>query len=138
LGLLWIDIDWFKDINDTYGHAAGDESLKAIAEVIRETIRSYDMAARWGGDEFLVLLVNVDENELAQLAERLCLQISRHEFSDSFSISVSLGGSMYVQGQDIDTLLQNADQALYKAKDNGRNCFYINQMKALSVNESNV
>jgi diguanylate cyclase (GGDEF)-like protein len=142
LGLLWIDIDWFKDINDTYGHSAGDESLKAIAEVIRETIRSYDMAARWGGDEFLVLLVNVDESELAQLAERLCLQISHHEFSDRFSISVSIGGSMYVKGQNIDTLLQNADQALYKAKDNGRNGFYINQIKALGTNgihdESNI
>lgn len=142
IGLLWIDIDWFKDINDTYGHAAGDESLKAIAEVIRETIRSYDMAARWGGDEFLVLLVNVDESELAQLAERLCLKISHHEFSDRFSISVSIGGSMYVKGQNIDTLLQNADQALYKAKDNGRNGFYINQIKALGTNgihdESNV
>jgi diguanylate cyclase (GGDEF)-like protein len=100
------------------------------------------MAARWGGDEFLVLLVNVDESELAQLAERLCLQISHHEFSDRFSISVSIGGSMYVKGQNIDTLLQNADQALYKAKDNGRNGFYINQIKALGTNgihdESNV
>ncbi|MBD0786299.1 diguanylate cyclase [Vibrio sp. Y2-5] len=138
LGLLWIDIDWFKDINDTYGHAAGDESLKAIAEVIKQTIRSYDMAARWGGDEFLVLLVNVDANELVQLAGRLCSQISRHQFSNRFSISVSIGGAMYVKGQNIDTWLQNADQALYKAKDNGRNGFYINQVKAIDNNESSV
>ncbi len=129
LGLLWVDIDWFKDINDTYGHAAGDESLKAIAEIIKQTIRSYDVAARWGGDEFLVLLVNVEEDDLVQLADRLCSQIFSHKFSDSFSISVSIGGSLYVQGQDIDTLLQNADQALYKAKENGRNGFYINDIK---------
>jgi len=96
------------------------------------------MAARWGGDEFLVLLVNVDENELVQLAGRLCSQISSHKFSNRFSISVSIGGAMYVKGQNIDTLLQNADQALYKAKDNGRNGFYINQVKALDSHESNI
>ncbi|WP_165313606.1 GGDEF domain-containing protein [Vibrio ziniensis] len=125
LGLLWIDIDWFKEINDTYGHAAGDESLRAMAKIIKETIRSYDMAARWGGDEFLVLLVNVDERDLVQMAHRLCAQISKHKFSECFSITVSVGGAMYVRGQYIDTLLQNADTALYKAKENGRNGYFI-------------
>jgi len=133
-GLLWIDIDWFKDINDNYGHAAGDEALQAIADIIKQTIRSYDVAARWGGDEFLVLLSQVQEKDLAHLAERLCLHIVDHSFASGFNVSVSIGCTLYVNGQSIDTFLQNADQALYKAKENGRNDYFIYQEK-VAVNE---
>ena len=76
-GLLWLDLDDFKQINDHYGHAAGDQALRLTARVIREHIRPYDSAARWGGDEFLILLQNCDQQTLDQLGERLCGNISQ-------------------------------------------------------------
>ncbi len=121
IGILWIDIDWFKDINDTYGHAAGDEALKVIANIIKDTTRSYDVAARWGGDEFLVLLPSVSREGLTLLAQRLCVAVNQYSFTTGFKLSISIGGSMYSQGQSVDTLLHNADQALYQAKGKGRN-----------------
>lgn len=124
IGLLWLDIDWFKELNDTHGHAAGDLALKAVANIIRNTLRSYDLAARWGGDEFLVLVQPADDQALADLAERLLKAITTHKFEiDDISLSVSIGG--YVSGEDIqiESLLQNADQALYEAKASGRNCY---------------
>jgi len=125
VGLLWLDIDWFKDINDNYGHAAGDEALKVVADTIKQTIRSYDVAARWGGDEFLVLLPQVNKEELSHLAERLRQAVGQQQFDAGFSVSLSIGGALYSKGQTIDTLLQNADQALYKAKGDGRDCYAL-------------
>lgn len=125
IGILWLDIDWFKEINDTYGHAVGDEALKAVAKTIKETIRAYDLPARWGGDEFLILIFLTDFNVLMNLAERLRERIASHVFEhENVSLSVSIGCALSSKKQDIDTLLQNADQALYKAKENGRNQVY--------------
>ncbi|WP_022669274.1 GGDEF domain-containing protein [Desulfospira joergensenii] len=124
LGLLWLDIDWFKEINDTHGHAVGDEALKAVAKIIQATIRSYDLAARWGGDEFLVLLQPADSDTLARLGNRLCSVVAAHPFDQKeFSLTVSVGGCISMEGQKPDSLLQKADQALYEAKASGRNCF---------------
>ncbi len=128
IGLLWLDIDWFKEINDTYGHAVGDEALKTVANMIRQTIRSYDLAARWGGDEFLILLLPIDEQNLTQLAERLRSTIAGHTFSrQNFSLSVSIGCALSGKEHKLDMLLQHADQALYKAKEKGRNSFHVYQ-----------
>ena len=71
LGILWLDIDYFKEINDRHGHALGDQVLKQVAALISATIRSYDVAARWGGDEFLVLVYPTDQQHLDSLGERL-------------------------------------------------------------------
>ncbi len=122
IGLLWLDIDWFKEINDTMGHAAGDNALTMVAERIKDTIRSYDLAARWGGDEFLILLQPADEKTLAQLAERLRSAIANNPIN-TISITVSIGGCLSRDGEQIGSLLQNADQALYEAKAQGRNRF---------------
>lgn len=124
IGLLLLDIDWFKELNDTGGHAAGDDALKVVANVIKTTIRSYDLAARWGGDEFLILLQPADDQTVAQLAERLRSAIATYTFTkEKISISASIGGCLSSEGEQIDDLLQNADQALYKAKALGRNRF---------------
>lgn len=124
IGLLWLDVDWFKEINDTHGHAVGDQALKTVADIIRSIIRPYDLAARWGGDEFLVLLQPADQQTLDLLGERLRTAVAgcRH-IVDSVSLTVSVGGCLSAEGQQLDSLLNNADQALYKAKAAGRNCY---------------
>lgn len=124
IGILWIDVDGFKEINDTHGHAVGDEALKAVARIIQNSIRPYDLAARWGGDEFLVLLHPADRVTLARIGERLRSEVAAHEgLVEKVSLTVSIGGCLAVDDQKIDSLLQNADQALYEAKTNGRNRF---------------
>lgn len=124
IGILWLDVDWFKDVNDTFGHAIGDEALKTVAHHIKETIRSYDLAARWGGDEFLILLQSADEKTLFEIAERLRIRVAQHIFTtDNLTLTISIGGALSQEKQEIDNLLHDADQALYKAKAMGRNCF---------------
>jgi diguanylate cyclase (GGDEF)-like protein len=128
MGLLWLDLDWFKEINDTHGHQIGDDALIAVADIIKATIRSYDFAARWGGDEFLVLIMPADADTLSQLAERMRAAIATHQFPNlSLILSVSIGGAFAHEVKDIETLINCADQALYKAKEKGRNCFYMHQ-----------
>lgn len=125
IGLLWIDIDLFKEINDTHGHDIGDTALKVVADIINNTIRPYDLAARWGGDEFLVLLQPADDEILAQLAERIRSAIQSHTFdNEEVLITVSIGGCLSTEAQSIDNLLKSGDQALYKAKELGRNRYY--------------
>ena len=125
VGLLWLDVDLFKEINDTHGHAVGDEALKGVAKILQSTIRPYDLAARWGGDEFLVCLQPTNNHTLALLAERIRMAVAayHHHGMESVCLSVSIGGSLSMDDPHLDTLLQNADQALYKAKAAGRNCY---------------
>lgn len=124
VGILWLDVDWFKSVNDTFGHATGDQALKAVAHHIKETLRSYDLAARWGGDEFLILLQCADEKILFDIAERLRLRVAEHIFTTkNLSLTISIGGALSQDEQEIEKLLQDADQALYLAKEKGRNCF---------------
>jgi diguanylate cyclase (GGDEF)-like protein len=123
IGILWIDVDHFKEINDTHGHAAGDDALKIIARMIKDTIRSYDLAARWGGDEFLVLSFLSDNAVLEELANRLRSAIANYAFPfQSVSLTVSIGCVLSDDTHQLDTLLQHADLALYQAKDSGRDC----------------
>ncbi|WDP89923.1 MAG: diguanylate cyclase [Desulfobacter sp.] len=124
LGILWMDIDWFKEVNDKYGHAAGDEALKTVAGILRAEIRPYDLAARWGGDEFLILMQPADENTLGLMGERICTAVAGHvPDPQSPSLSVSIGGCISDPETDLDSLLNKADQALYRAKADGRNCY---------------
>ena len=124
VGILWIDLDRFKEINDTHGHPAGDRALKIVADLISRHIRPYDLAARWGGDEFLVLLQPADPQTLKIMGERI--QTAVFQWQDPqklFSLSISVGGSLSAPGQGLDGLLHDADQALYQAKEDGRNCY---------------
>ena len=124
-GLLLLDVDYFKSINDQHGHAVGDQALVLIAELIRAIIRPYDSAARWGGDEFLVLVKDCDEHALAQLGERICTAVSQtHSLTGLkgpvVGLSASIGAAL-VGTEDIESALFKADQALYVAKNAGRN-----------------
>lgn len=105
IGILWLDVDWFKDVNDTFGHAIGDEALKTVANHIKKTIRSYDIASQWGGDEFLILLQDADQRILFDIAERLRLSVAHHIFTtENLTLTISIGGALSQKNQTIDSL----------------------------------
>ena len=124
--LLFIDLNKFKPINDQHGHAAGDKVLIAFAELCKQSIRDTDLAGRYGGEEFFILLPEVDIKTAIMSAERIRLAVAEHEFvltsGDVLHITCSIGIAMYMPLQDdLDKLLLRADQALYQAKHQGRN-----------------
>lgn len=131
-GILWIDVDNFKDINDQYGHALGDQVLKQIAHVITQTIRKYDVAARWGGDEFLVLVYTSDQSSLNHLGQRLVEAIAnckevRYPNGHPVDMQVSIGGYLARSDDKISQILKAGDDALYAAKLAGRNVYRSTQ-----------
>lgn len=121
-GLLFLDIDHFKQINDTYGHAVGDQVLKAIAVILENQLRKTDFVARFGGEEFIVLLPDTAIEGVVTKAEELCASVMAHDFPEVGRVTVSIG---VAQGrpQDSDELdaVRRADELLYAAKRNGRN-----------------
>lgn len=124
--LLMFDIDFFKKINDTYGHHVGDEVLRILAEISRKEMRYTDVLARFGGEEFIAFLPNTTLNDATILANRLCKKIQEHQVSVEnkffFHFSVSIGVSqLQPEQKDLNLLIKNADIALYQAKKNGRN-----------------
>ncbi len=122
--LLMLDIDHFKKINDTYGHIAGDEALKTVAKTIKETIRDSDVAFRYGGEEFVVLLNNTSEPGASLLAERIRQNIANLVIAvegSTLSLTISLGTAILGESENGEELLQRADEALYQAKNSGRN-----------------
>lgn len=126
LSILVLDVDLFKEVNDQYGHQCGDYVLSKLAKVMRAVLRKHEMIARWGGDEFIVLLPDTDTIELAALAERLRLEVAETVFNfknNHISISVSIGGTTYQPGDSFESLASRADRALYKGKHAGRNAF---------------
>jgi diguanylate cyclase (GGDEF)-like protein len=125
-GMLLIDIDLFKEINDQYGHEAGDLVLQALAGILMDTLREIDITGRLGGDEFTVLLPDVDREEVMDVAERLRKDIAKTEISisdeQSLQITVSIGIALHIDiTEEIQTTLHKADEALYQAKNSGRN-----------------
>ena len=129
LGILWLDVDGFKEINDRHGHAAGDQALTAIAHIIDATIRPYDVAARWGGDEFLIMLYPADPELLQSLGERLLTAIAEcrtviDQHGNVVTLRASIGGHLANADDTLNSLLQHGDQALYAAKEAGRNRYH--------------
>jgi diguanylate cyclase (GGDEF)-like protein len=126
-----IDIDNFKQYNDTQGHLNGDEALKLIAKTIIDNIRKSDTLARYGGDEFVMILPELDKHQSKSLAEKLCMvigktKVPRKKSSRKVNLTVSLGISTFPEdGRNEDDLLKKADEALYNAKDLGRNSVCI-------------
>jgi two-component system cell cycle response regulator len=125
LALLMFDIDHFKNVNDTYGHQAGDIVIKDFAKIIKDTLRVTDLVARYGGEEFAAILYDIDLKSAVEVSERLRDSVERHDFkiSEEKSIkkTVSIGICMYENGMTTDQLVERADKALYEAKETGRN-----------------
>ncbi len=119
--LILIDIDFFKNINDVYGHLTGDKVLKEIAQTLNTSIRNVDTLARWGGEEFIILLSQTTLAAAQKLAERIRERIYEHDFEIDHRVSISLGVTEYIDGDTVDTWIQRADDALYLAKRHGRN-----------------
>jgi diguanylate cyclase (GGDEF)-like protein len=119
--LLMIDLDHFKNVNDYYGHATGDDVLRRFGEVLRERLRQNDVAARWGGEEFAVLADGANLDNARLLAEQIREAVAQTSFPPVPRVTVSIGIAEYQEGETGDDLLRRADKALYGAKRNGRN-----------------
>ena len=119
--LLMIDIDLFKSINDEYGHEYGDEVLCATANFIKENIRERDTFARWGGEEFLIVLPETNISEAFELTEKIRMGLDENRSKYLETLTASFGLTEYQKDESQDTLIHRADQALYLSKENGRN-----------------
>ncbi len=119
--LIMLDIDHFKKVNDQYGHSVGDRVLKQLCQLVRGLIRQGDLLIRWGGEEFLILLPTTLIAEAGPLAERIRLEVEQELFADAGSMTISLGVGQLREGDSTDTLLRRVDNALYQAKQRGRN-----------------
>lgn len=125
-GIMMIDIDFFKKINDTHGHHAGDVTIKYLASILKETARASDYCFRWGGEEFLILIPSSNYEELIQFAERMRVIVEKsavivEDEALTFNITISVGCAL---GLDIsaNNVIAKADKMLYEAKESGRNC----------------
>ncbi|WP_206483686.1 GGDEF domain-containing protein [Thalassotalea sp. G2M2-11] len=124
LSMIYMDIDWFKKINDQFGHGAGDEALKKMAKILKKNVRASDTPARIGGEEFVVICLDKDKQSASILADRIRQEVQRthiHYQDICFNLTVSFGVTAYSEGDSVDKLLQRSDQALYRAKESGRN-----------------
>ncbi len=120
-GVLILDIDHFKPINDRFGHRAGDTVLREFVDVLRHNCRQTDILGRWGGEEFLIIAPHAEKATLLTLAEKLRTAIEATTFRDVERVTTSIGASVYQHGDNPDTLIKRADDALYEAKRQGRN-----------------
>jgi|GEM_PF-1409926 diguanylate cyclase (GGDEF)-like protein len=129
ISVIMLDIDHFKAINDTYGHMAGDEVLRVIAKLIIESAREYDLVARVGGEEFLIVCEGCDDHALSIIAERIRSTVEAKEIHYETSlihVTISVGGYVHIpSSHNIEPLLKIADDALYEAKMQGRNCVVV-------------
>lgn len=121
LSLVMFDLDHFKQINDTFGHHAGDEVLVHVALLIGERIRASEILARWGGEEFILLLPQTRLEEAVHLSNELRERLHTHAFPAVGTVTASFGVTQFEKGNSLDSMLHRADIALYRAKDNGRN-----------------
>ena len=121
LSMIMFDIDKFKILNDTHGHQVGDHILVAITKLISNNIRGTDMFARWGGEEFMLLLPNTDIKSATSLASSLRQKVQDYDFYNSLSITASFGVTEVTKEESIKSFIKRVDDALYKAKESGRN-----------------
>lgn len=125
LSFVMLDIDHFKNINDTYGHPVGDTTLQTLAKILADNVRKSDILGRYGGEEFLIICPETHGNETALLAEKLRVCVENHIFSDINSMTISIGVAEFKDTDTVKALLERSDKALYQAKHNGRNCVII-------------
>lgn len=119
--LIMIDIDHFKNVNDTYGHDIGDYVLKELSAVVSKLIRESDRFGRWGGEEFMIIAPNIEKEQVIQLANKLRDVISTHTFKNVKQVTISLGATLFSDADTKENLLKRVDEALYESKENGRN-----------------
>ena len=122
LSMIMFDIDFFKKVNDNYGHDIGDKILIQISTLVSALVRKADIFARWGGEEFCILLKGCDLQQSVNLAEIIRQKIRNHIFTNNIKLTCSFGVVEAHKNDTIDTFAKKADLALYKAKDSGRNC----------------
>lgn len=121
LSLIFLDIDFFKKINDKYGHHTGDRILKSISKVIKKSFRPSDHIIRWGGEEFIILLNNCSAQLALDLSERIRKNVEDYSDDEVGKVTISLGVATLQANETIDELISRADSALYQSKRNGRN-----------------
>ena len=124
-GVMFIDIDLFKQVNDTHGHAIGDDVLKLVASTMLTNARPFDLFGRWGGEEFIGIIRNITQDNLLQLANRIRVLIAGSYLdtvTPHLNITVSIGTTLANNTDTISSLLKRADTLLYQSKANGRNC----------------
>lgn len=124
-GVILIDIDDFKYVNDSYGHLVGDKVIIDIAHILKNNIRKTDIVGRWGGEEFLIIVSQANKEDLLELSHKLKDFIANYDFKLAKQVTASFGLSLY--RENLVTLLKNADDALYQAKNEGKNavCFTV-------------
>ncbi len=124
-GLFYLDIDHFKSINDTYGHKVGDQVLQTVSKTLLNNIREYDFLGRWGGDEFIVIINNVDQVELIQIGEKLRVLVANSCIETNGIVmcpTISIGATLLREDDTTESFLERGDQLLYQCKRQGRNC----------------
>lgn len=123
-GVIFIDIDFFKKVNDTYGHATGDRVLQMVADTMKDGLRTSDLLARNGGEEFVAVLHVQEEEKLKQMAEKLRILVSHsaiREEGQTVKVTISLGCTMVKEDDDIQSILDRSDRLMYASKTHGRN-----------------
>ncbi len=133
LSIIMADLDLFKQVNDSYGHLVGDQLLRDIAARIESAVRSFDTVGRYGGEEFVIVLVNTPLELARQIAERVRRRIADTPVNlhdKEIRMTISQGLATAVAGDDVHTLIQRADEALYRAKEAGRNCVVVHESHA--------
>ena len=126
VSVLMLDIDDFKRINDTYGHDVGDRVLTETSKILRAHVRLGDTVGRWGGEEFLLVLLNAEEKSAVQIANRIREAIAAlRVLPDGKGFTASFGVAHIIPGDSFETFYQRVDGALYQAKRSGKNCVYL-------------
>jgi diguanylate cyclase (GGDEF)-like protein len=127
--ILFTDVDNFKQINDTYGHSVGDRVLRMISATLAHSLRSFDVIGRWGGEEFVTLLVNIEAADMFTLSDRLRRLVEKSmltlENGDTIEVTVSIGATVARTGDSTDTLVERADKLMFESKRRGRNLVSI-------------
>ena len=119
--ILFFDIDHFKNCNDTHGHLVGDEILIKLSKTIQTNLRDEDLFARWGGEEFVILLENININKAPNIAEKVRQLVENTEFTKNIKITISIGITEIKANDTLESLMLRADELLYRAKEEGRN-----------------
>ena len=119
--MVMFDIDFFKDINDNFGHDVGDEVLKHLSDIVAKRLRESDIFARWGGEEFIILLKACSKEDACNFAQNLRSNIEDAIFPNEIKITCSFGVTATLPDDSIKTFLKRVDELLYQSKRNGRN-----------------